>query len=63
MAQQLMALAALQEDSGLIPSTFTVTPVPGDQTPSSGFYWYCTHVVYRHRGRQNIYLHTMKNKS
>jgi hypothetical protein len=58
MAQKLIALAALTEDSDSIPRTHTIahktskhrpiTPVPGDLMSASGLYKDCIHVMHRH---------------
>jgi hypothetical protein len=39
------------------PSQPSVTPFPGDPVPSSGLYGHCTHIVYKHTGRQGNYTH------
>ena len=52
MVQQLRALAALEEDLGLVPSTnitglqLTVTPLSGDPTSFSGLHYTCIHMVH-----------------
>ena len=69
MAPQLRALAAFPEDPDLIPSTHncdsqpSVTPVPGDLTPSSGILVYCMHMMHRHTCRQNTHIHKIKKKA
>ena len=37
----------------------SLTPFPGDQTPSSGLCWHCTHVVHL---QKVTYIHIIKNK-
>ena len=61
MAQQLRELAALPEDSGLVPSTMSpqpaITPVSGDQISSWGLLWHDTHIVHKHTCRKTpIYM-------
>lgn len=43
-----------QKPQGL--SQLSVMPVPGNQTPSSGFHGYCTHTVHMHTFRQTLFL-------
>jgi hypothetical protein len=69
MAPQLRALAALVEESGLVPSTHmvgspqpSVTPSSGDQMPPSGF---CGHQIcelYTHT-HTHTHTHTLRQNT
>lgn len=63
MTQQLRTPVALPEDQVLIPSTYvSVTPVPRDLIPSSGFCRHYMYVLHRHTYKQNTYIHKITNK-
>lgn len=62
MAQSSGALAALLENVGSIPSTYMALRTfcnssSGDLIPSAGLHGHCTHVVPKHKGRQNTHTH------
>lgn len=38
----------------------SITPVPGDPLPSSGFLGYYMHMVHRHICSQNTFIHKIK---
>jgi hypothetical protein len=44
MVQWLIILSALVQDLGLVTSVYTVTPVPGNLMPSSGFLEHQAHI-------------------
>lgn len=57
MVHRLKGLVLAEEESS-VSSTHVVvilTLVPVDLMPPSGILWYCTHIVHRHRCRQNIH--------